>query len=150
MKESHIAPTGMQSSHEQAASKDRNQFASSNHGHPATTSMNRAGGSKFGQQGHAPSAVPATPHQQAASPNHAAGNNGVHREGHISNATPMTHPSVPNNQPNGGNHSQPQQHTQVPQQHSAPQPQQHSAPQQHEPAQHQAPHAGGGGEHRPQ
>jgi hypothetical protein len=36
-RESHIAPTGMQAQHEQAASHQRTQFASQNHGQPAVT-----------------------------------------------------------------------------------------------------------------
>jgi len=46
MKETHIAPTGNQAFHEQNAARDKNQFASANHGRPITTSMNTVGGNR--------------------------------------------------------------------------------------------------------
>ena len=138
MKESHLAPTGVQFNHEQSVGKDKSQFATENHGHPATTSMNGIGGSKFGQKGHTPSAVSDAPHQQAASPTHVpAANNGVQPQGHISNVNPAPHQSIPNNQPNRTNHSQPQPqpHATLPQPHSLPQPQ-HVLPQPQQQQQH--------------
>lgn len=38
-REQHVAPTGIQASHEQAAGQDRNNFASVNHGRPANAAM---------------------------------------------------------------------------------------------------------------
>ncbi len=52
MKAPHIQPTSEQISHEQSASKDRNQFASVNNGHPAAAAMNKVGGRPFNEQGH--------------------------------------------------------------------------------------------------
>src|SRR5665213_2696763 len=53
MKEHHIQPTSQQRSHQQLAAKDRGQFASVNHGHPAAAAMNRVNGRAFNPQGHA-------------------------------------------------------------------------------------------------
>ena len=49
--ESHIRPTSQQLSHQRVASHDRSQFASVNHGRPATAAMDRVNGRKFSQQG---------------------------------------------------------------------------------------------------
>ncbi len=49
--EQHFEPTGNQFSHEHAAAQDRNQFASSNHGRPATAAMDSVNGRRFNQQG---------------------------------------------------------------------------------------------------
>lgn len=156
MKESHISPTSNQASHEQTARQDKGQYASANHGRPATTAMNTVGGSKFGQKGHASNPASVTRQQsrpvhiQATSPNHAQGtNNATHPKGHAPTASPATHQLTPttqhnNENMNGGFHEQPQQHapaqqhismpqkhTQAPQQ-AAPTQQQHtSMPQQH-------------------
>lgn len=43
-REQHIAATSMQASHERAAGMDRNNFASVNHGRPATMAMSRPAG----------------------------------------------------------------------------------------------------------
>lgn len=51
MRENHVQPTSEQMNHERAASQDRNQFASVNHGRPATTAMNRIGGKSFDERG---------------------------------------------------------------------------------------------------
>jgi hypothetical protein len=51
--ENHIQPTANQLSHEKAASADRSQWASSNHGKPGNVAMDRVGGHSFNQQGHA-------------------------------------------------------------------------------------------------
>ncbi|NHA06950.1 BcpO-related WXXGXW repeat protein [Mucilaginibacter sp. HC2] len=51
MNENHIQPTSNQMDHQQTASRDHNQFASVNHGAPATTAMNRVNGRSFNQQG---------------------------------------------------------------------------------------------------
>ncbi len=49
--ERHIAPLPMQISHQQAARADRAQYASVNHGLPATATMDRVDGRRFNQQG---------------------------------------------------------------------------------------------------
>ena len=51
MRENHIQATSAQMNHEQTASRDRNQFASVNHGQPTTSAMNRVGGKRFNSQG---------------------------------------------------------------------------------------------------
>ena len=51
MQEHHINPTGQQASHQQAASKDQNQFAKVNHGNPGTAAMNKVGGQHFNSTG---------------------------------------------------------------------------------------------------
>jgi len=49
--EQHFEPTANQLSHEHAASEDHNQFASANHGRPATAAMDSVNGRRFNQQG---------------------------------------------------------------------------------------------------
>jgi hypothetical protein len=143
MNEHHVAPTSMQTQHQQAAHQDRGSFANVNHGRPATAAVARP----------------------LAFNNHATANAGHvsaaaaprNNEGNHSGAAPMNRPN--NASPS---HSQPQMHTRnqprpqisrpapqhyaAPAQHQAPQqhyaaPAQHQAPQQHyaAPAQHQAP-----------
>jgi hypothetical protein len=51
MRENHIQATSEQMNHQQISSRDRNQFASVNHGRPATAAMNRVGGTRFNPQG---------------------------------------------------------------------------------------------------
>jgi hypothetical protein len=51
MRERHIAATTGQIAHQRAASFDRSQFASVNHGRPAVTAMNTINGRRFNQQG---------------------------------------------------------------------------------------------------
>ncbi|MDQ2753744.1 MAG: YXWGXW repeat-containing protein [Bacteroidota bacterium] len=51
MNEHHIQPTTEQLSHQATAGKNRNQFASVNHGAPATTAMDKVHGRNFNQQG---------------------------------------------------------------------------------------------------
>jgi hypothetical protein len=51
MNEHHVQPTSNQLDHERTAGHDRSQFASVNHGAPATVAMNRVGGRKFDQHG---------------------------------------------------------------------------------------------------
>lgn len=46
-REQHFQPTGHQMEHMQSASRDRNQFASFNHGRPGTTAMDSVGGRRF-------------------------------------------------------------------------------------------------------
>jgi hypothetical protein len=49
--ENHIQPTSNQMDHEHAASQDRNQLASENHGHPGTMAMDSVNGRRYNQQG---------------------------------------------------------------------------------------------------
>src|SRR5580692_6122888 len=49
-REQHFQPTPSQMSHEQTASRDRNQLASVNHGRPATASMDSVNGRAYNQQ----------------------------------------------------------------------------------------------------
>jgi hypothetical protein len=51
MNEPHIPPTANQIAHQESAGRDRNQWASTNGGRPATTAMNRVNGRAFNQQG---------------------------------------------------------------------------------------------------
>lgn len=50
-RETHLAPTTEQISHEQFAGKDRNQLASVNKGRPANPAMNKVGGQTFNSKG---------------------------------------------------------------------------------------------------
>jgi len=68
MKESHVQPTSEQMSHQQSASKDRSQFASVNHGHPAAAAMDKVGGHPYNAQGHA-AKTPALSHTAATHTN---------------------------------------------------------------------------------
>jgi hypothetical protein len=52
-RETHSAPTTEQNSHEQIASKDRNQLSSLNKGRPTTMAMNKVGGQGFNSKGKA-------------------------------------------------------------------------------------------------
>ena len=56
--ERHFEPTSNQFSHEHAAAQDRNQFASTNHGRPATAAMDSVNGRRFNQQGRIVMAFP--------------------------------------------------------------------------------------------
>lgn len=67
MRERHVRPTNEQLTHQQVARKDRNQFASVNHGRPTIAAMNRVNGNRFTPQGR-----PATP--KAVERMHAASN----------------------------------------------------------------------------
>ncbi len=51
MNEQHFGSTPNQMAHAQAASRDRSQFASFNHGRPGVTAMNSVNGRRFDQQG---------------------------------------------------------------------------------------------------
>jgi len=78
MREPHVQPTSEQTSHQQSASKDRNQFASVNKGHPAAAAMNKVGGRPVNEQGH-PSTTSTLGHANtneapAGSPNRPANN----------------------------------------------------------------------------
>ena len=52
MNEHHVAATTAQRTHQQTASRNRNQFASVNHGRPVTAAMDKVGGNHFNAQGH--------------------------------------------------------------------------------------------------
>ncbi len=93
----HITATTEQTSHQQLASQDKSQFASTNHGVPATTAMNKIGGSAFTPQGHpAPPPVP----RQAAASNKMQPQN-------TNQARPFTNTGS-NAQPKSDNNTQPQ------------------------------------------
>ena len=51
LREPHIQPTSVQFSHQQAASQNRDQLASVNHGRPSTMAMDTVNGRRFDQQG---------------------------------------------------------------------------------------------------
>ncbi len=51
MHENHFQPTSNQLSHERAASQDRHQLASENHGRPGTMAMDSVNGRRYNQQG---------------------------------------------------------------------------------------------------
>jgi WXXGXW repeat (2 copies) len=53
MREHHIQPTSEQVNHQQLASRDKNQFASINRGHPRSVAMNKVGGTATRDQPHA-------------------------------------------------------------------------------------------------
>ena len=100
MHEQHFQPTGEQSSHEHAASQDRSQWMSSNHGHPQTAAMDSVNGRRFDQQGRIGNGVRSgelTPHETA---------NLEHGEGKIN------HEVATDRRDNGG-HLTPQEHRQV-------------------------------------
>ncbi len=121
MHENHVQPTSEQFSHNQTASRDRNQFASVNNGRPSTTAMNTVGGARFNNQGrNAPPPVsrPAgglKPNASNMNRNTAATNN------HPQQVQPGNHHVQPNNnnnrpvQPKVNPHPQahPQQHPQA-------------------------------------
>jgi hypothetical protein len=60
MHEQHVSATTAQQTHQQTASRDRSQFASVNHGKPATAAMDRVGGNHFNAQGHSATTTAAT------------------------------------------------------------------------------------------
>jgi hypothetical protein len=68
-KEKHIGPTSEQTSHEQVASRDRNQLSSVNKGRPTTMAMNKIGGQSFNSKGKM-----STPRSLNANNNRRAGN----------------------------------------------------------------------------
>jgi len=76
--ENHVQPTASQVSHEQTASSDRSQWASTNHGKPSNLAMDKVGGRSFNQQGHVATAASPKPAAHEAPspgrPNNAAPN----------------------------------------------------------------------------
>jgi hypothetical protein len=103
MNENHIQPTSEQFNHNHTASLDRNQFASANGGHPATTAMNTVGGTRFNPQGRnapAPMARPAGGIRASAThPNNHPNNQ---PNNHPNNHPPANHP--PHEGGGGGEH----------------------------------------------
>jgi len=124
MHEQHIQPTAQQMSHEQNASKDRNQFASVNNGHPAAAAMNRVGGRPFNEQGH-------------VSPTSTLGRGGARTSGITPQANRpagnpvQPHVAQPHAQPQVQQHAQrapnrlPQQRPRAPHNNPRPQPEKH-------------------------
>jgi hypothetical protein len=128
MHENHVERTSAQVAHQQTASKDRNQFASVNHGRPANLAMNRVNGTAY---------HPHTASANTGSLNHSA----------------STHTSTPNHTTgNSGNTQRSPSHTQQQprvqrQQHIQPQhaQTQHMQPQHAQPREAPRPEGGGGG-----
>lgn len=142
--ERHVAATAEQSTHQQTASRDRNQFASVNNGRPSTAAMNTVNGHRFDPQGHAAAPVVARssqpirstpgqhpvagnePHPNTANPSHPAAAGQPHpvtaNQAHPASAG-QAH-GVAANQPHPSQHSAPSSHP-MPQQHTSPHPQAH-------------------------
>ncbi len=148
MTEGHAQPTSEQQSHAQAAGKDRNQYASANHGRPSTAAMSTPNGQHFNQSGRSAKPFQANAHPSANTASHNNGDNmGRSNEAH-SNAPATNHR---NNEPRnfGAGHTNSAPHnSNVQQQHSAqPRSMPHNAPQQHSAPHNSAPRGGGGGGH---
>ena len=149
VRERHASPTVQQTSHQQMAGRDRNQFASMNHGKPPTVAMNKVGGHAYTPQGRVdnpparvhPAPNPSAPHPQANQPVHVP-------------RSPAPHPAPMHNPPNQVVHQQqprvdhgnPSPHSNPnPNNNNHPQPapigrQQQHAPTPHQQPQHQQPH----------
>jgi hypothetical protein len=126
MNERHVQATPEQTSHLQSAMHDRNQFASVNHGQPATVAMNKPGGTRYNPHGNVPVVHPVN-NQPVAAHNP---NNGNHPAPQNQQAV-NNHPA-PQHQQAVNSHPVPQQHQQA--YHPAPQQQHMNHPQQHNPA----------------
>ncbi len=102
MREQHVQATSEQVNHQQVMGRDRNQFASVNHGRPATVAMNRVNGNRYNPQGHAA----------------AVSNNRANANGHIANRAAGNNRNATNNnqhaqiQHGQGQHPRPQGHPQ--------------------------------------
>jgi hypothetical protein len=134
--EHHVEPTGEQAQHERAASQDRNQLASVNHGRPATPAASNASAYHQVAQQHAAAAPISSADRQAAksynpASEHAAGGAGAEhgaQPASHSEAAPSSHSeSAPRAQSAPATHSAPAARP-APQTHSAPA--QHAAPKQ--------------------
>ena len=90
MRENHTQPTSAQRSHEQIASRNRNQRASVNKGKPTTTGMSKINGQRFNTQGR------------------------------VIHSAPKHAPAIHNNTPHAINHPVLQQHKNVPQHNNIP------------------------------
>jgi hypothetical protein len=145
--EHHVMATTEQSNHMQTARSNRSQFASVNHGRPATTAMNKVGGHPFTSNGRG--ATPQTMHSHVApvANNHSSQMAHPATINHNANAHAYTaHQNVPQ-QHNAQSHNTPQQHSNA-QPHNMPQPQHQSAPHAAPPqGGHEEPHGGGGEPH---
>ena len=81
MGERHLAMTAGQISHERAASYDRSNFASVNHGRPGIAAMNTINGQRFDQQGHTASGNGFRPFGAGAARNDAVAQHGSNQTG---------------------------------------------------------------------
>jgi hypothetical protein len=97
MNEPHVAPTGVQTSHEHAASLDRSQLASANHGRPANVAMARPMGAANRS---AETSRPAPASTNAPHPNAAP----AHQNAPHSQAKPASKPAP------HANHEHPEEH----------------------------------------
>jgi hypothetical protein len=126
MAEHHIPPTGVQNAHHEAASHDRSQLASVNHGRPANAAMSRPmaanhaaaanhpGGAANhagapGNRGGAPASHAGTPANRAASPaNHGATPGGANHSAAPVNHAAQNRPAAPaSHSAPAANHSAP-------------------------------------------
>ncbi len=138
MSERHVDPSSEQRSHEQAMKSDKSQYASVNHGKPATAAMNSVHGDKFNNAGHAAGASPAAAHtsashvaahtsnQQHSAPQQHTATQQQHVQHTAATQQHAQHSTAPQQQQHVQHSATQQQHVQ----HSVPQ-QQHSQPQQH-------------------
>jgi hypothetical protein len=115
--ERHIEHTDEQVKHEETMRADRNQLASVNHGKPAVAAMDKPGGTRFGQAGHA--APPRVEEHQAIRP--ATPGGAEHPEPRSIAAKPDEHVNKP---------QEPTSHPVAPAQHTPP-PSRPVAPPQH-------------------
>jgi hypothetical protein len=142
--ENHVQPTSNQMQHETAASQDRNQLASVNHGRPATPAASNVGAYHQVAQQHAAAAPISGADKQAGKSFNPASEHAASSAGAERGAQPAAHESTP------ATHSEAAPRTQsAPASHSAPAsrpaPQTHSAPAQHSaPAPKQESRGGGG------
>jgi hypothetical protein len=100
MHEQHVQPTSEQFSHEHAASQDRNQWQSNNHGQPKTVAMDSVNGRRFDQQGRIANGVRSgqlTPHETA----------------HLENGESKINHEVATDRKDNGGHLTAQEHKQV-------------------------------------
>jgi len=102
MQEHHVQATSAQASHQQTASKDRNQFANVNHGKPATVAMDKPGGQHFNTTGK-PANTPAR--QQPAQHSNVANNNNAQKTQQAHQQPQQSHQAA--RQPQAANHPQP-------------------------------------------
>ncbi len=138
--EHHVQPTGEQMQHQTAASQDRNQLASVNHGRPATPAASNAGAYHQVAQQHAAAHPISENDRQSGKSFNPSSNAGTERGGQpaVREGAPATHSeAAPRTQSAPAQHSAPASH---------PAPQTHSAPAQHSaPAPRQQESRGGGG-----
>lgn len=100
MRQPHVQPTTMQLSHQQAASQDRNQLASVNHGRPANVAMDTVNGRRFNQQGRIANGV-------------ASGRLTAGETGRLENREAAVNHEVRSDRQANGGHLTPQQRQQV-------------------------------------